>query len=226
MHRIAETTRARVIFGLLLIGLLACPAAADTEPAVPDPHDAATPEPEPGNGWLPDSPVFLNTNGHAGRFARDTWTVQAYGSVAIGDSAGALYVGHVGVGYHLMDNLSINAEAVGGYIDDIRNGDESNAGIFGLDLLARWHMAQGDGWTVFLDAGAGIAQSSERFPADGTRFNFTPQAGMGFTLDVADDVVLLVGARWQHISNADRHGSDRNPGLDTALTYLGVMFTF
>ena len=48
----------------------------------------------------------------------------------------------------------------------------------------------------------------------------TPQAGFGFTFEVADDTRLLVGGRWHHISNATLF--DSNPGRDSLLLYLGL----
>ena len=81
-----------------------------------------------------------------------------------------------------------------------------------------------------MEGGAGIQESSDPFPEGktniGTHFNFRPQLGMGFTVGLTDQVRLMAGARWLHISNADRDGSVHNPGYDAVLVYSGLMIPF
>ena len=99
-----------------------------------------------------------------------------------------------------------------------------NAEAVNFNLIFQWHFAGGRGWTAFLDGGAGIMYSNHSVPDDGSHFNFTPQAGFGFTFDISDQMRFLAGARWQHISNANT--SNNNPGRDSILSYVGVSVPF
>ena len=158
-------------------------------------------------------------------FIAGTWTFQTYGSAAFGDENGEIYAGHIGAGYHPWDNVSINLEAFGGHID-FEDGSHGEAAVGGLDLLVRVHIHKGDGWTLFVDVGAGLQQSTRPLPYNGTHFNFRPQGGLGVTVRVRDNAMLIAGARWLHISNANKDGQDVNPGYDSAFLYTGLMIPF
>ena len=152
-----------------------------------------------------------------------TWTVQTYGSATLGNDEGRLYLSHVGGGYFVLDGLSVNLEGVFGAVDSERNGDPY---AVGFDLLLRWHFLKTQSWSVFADGGAGMLWIEDRFPTSGTRQNFTPQVGLGVTLHLADQLNLIAGVRWHHISNASKRGEDRNPGFDGALVYGGLVIAF
>jgi hypothetical protein len=169
-------------------------------------------------------------------FDDGSWTFQSYASVTWGEHDNTLAQVHVGGGYFFIDGLSINLQLVGSFLHshdvddsgedgDPHSGDDSGAG--GLDALFRWHFLRDkeEGrWSIFADAGAGIMVSSESFPADGSHFNFTPQAGLGGTLRLTDRLHLIGGVKWYHVSNA--YTQDRNPGYDGVQGYLGVMIPF
>jgi hypothetical protein len=164
-------------------------------------------------------------------FSQDTWSFQTYGTASFGDGAnqGEVWTLHVGAGYFLRDGFSVNLEGVGAYIDmnpnDAAQGGQAAGG--GLDLLLRWHFLRDRDWSLYADGGAGFLQSSQSFPADGTHFNFTPQAGFGGTLHLVDGLYLMGGTRWYHISNARiPHGAARNPGYDSIMFYAGLMILF
>jgi hypothetical protein len=161
-------------------------------------------------------------------FAAGSWTMQAYGSATFGGDAGELYLAHVGFGYHIWDNFSFNAEMFGGGFNAEDKGGETggDGGIVGVDLLARYHFYRGDGWSLYGDFGSGFSQSSISFPANGTQFNFTPQAGVGALIDLDDCMHLMLGVRWHHISNARMNGIKQNPGYDGAMIYAGVLLRF
>jgi len=161
-----------------------------------------------------------------GGFAKaGTWTFQLYGSAAFGDRNGDVFTGHVGVGYHFIDDVSINLEVIVGAID-IRKGDQETATVYGLDLLVRYHFYKHGAFSLYAEGGAGLQQSTEPFPVGGTHFNFRPQAGIGLTLGLSEEVRLIVGARWLHISNADKEGNLMNPGFDAGVIYTGLMIPF
>lgn len=158
-------------------------------------------------------------------FAAGRWVSPFYVSGAIGNEGQLIQV-HVGLGYYILNRLSLNFEAVGGYADadDQPTAVGGDSATVGFDLLARWHVLVGPNWSVYLDGGAGLRQFGPRsYPAAGTHFNFTPQAGAGATLRLNHDLWLMGGARWLHISNADIDGEDQNPGDDAVQVYLGAL---
>lgn len=160
--------------------------------------------------------------------AEGHWSFQVYGSGTVGKNSNAIYGGHIGVGYHFLDGVSINAEFVGEafHMQDTpaATGGDTAGGAF--EILFRWHLLRGDGWSVFTDIGAGIMEASDSFPSEGTHFNFRPQAGFGATLKLTDDLYLIGGLKWFHISNARIEGVEHNPSYDSLMYYAGVMIPF
>lgn len=96
----------------------------------------------------------------------------------------------------------------------------------GLDLTLRYHFFQLDRFTLFGDLSGGIAQANRIVPPGGTYFNFTAQLGIGATWRIAERVDLVAGFNYFHLSNAAIRGINRNPDLNAAQPYLGVMFRF
>ncbi len=154
-----------------------------------------------------------------------SWTFQTYGSAALGDRTGNVFTAHVGAGYYMKDDLSINIELLAGEIN-INEGTEGVASVVGVDLLLRYHFRKEGPWTFYLEGGAGLQQSSDPFPTVGTHFNFRPQAGIGFTVELLDRARLMSGVRWLHISNANKDGPLKNPGYDGVMIYSGLMIPF
>lgn len=158
-------------------------------------------------------------------FAAGAWIGQVYGSGTLGLDHSGIYLLHAGVGYHVADRFSINLEGVFGHLNA---GDDQgeDGGVIGFDLLLRWHLVTTDNWSFYIDGGAGLIWFNDEFPSRGTHQNFTPQLGLGFTLRLSDHARLMAGARWHHISNANKSGIDRNPGFDGVMFYGGIMFPF
>jgi len=157
-------------------------------------------------------------------FAKGTWTFQTYGSGTFGDyDHGQIYTFHIGGGYHFQDDLSVNLEAFGGAVDPGSVSGDDEGGVGGLDLLLRWHFHKEENYTFYIDGGAGIQFATTNFPSD-SHHNFRPQAGIGMTWKLKDDVRLMTGVRWLHVSNAGTTAG--NDGLDTAQIYAGLMFNF
>lgn len=175
-------------------------------------------------------PPFQPLNSHD-PFAEGRWSLQIYGSGTYSSGDDRVYGGHVGIGYHILDGVSLNADLGGNFLtmDDSNNPPATGGDSFGgtLDLLVRWHFLRGDGWSIFAEGGCGLMESAESFPAAGTHFNFRPQFGMGVTLKITPEVHLMGGARLLHISNAGINAdSGHNPGYDSGMFYLGLMFPF
>ncbi|MBI4524099.1 MAG: acyloxyacyl hydrolase [Deltaproteobacteria bacterium] len=154
-------------------------------------------------------------------FAAGTRNITIYPSAAAGKSGRKIYAGHVGLGYYVIDNLSINLEGVGYGIDQ-----DNDTGAVGLDLLPRWHYMRAADWSLYLDGGAGIIYSNNRLGESGTHFNFTLQGGLGVTYHLTGNLIPITGLRWFHISNARIQGKDRNVGFDSPMFYLGLMKPF
>ena len=171
-----------------------------------------------------NSPIFL-TQSEAesdrpdfGAKGQTRWFVQgAAATEGDGESFGLL---GGGASYFFAKGHSINL-ALNALAFDLP--DKDPVGL-NLDLLVRSHWIRGENWSIYIDGGAGIIVSSSRVPNEGSSFNFTPQGGLGASINVnkEKDQRLLIGARWHHISNANTFES--NPGLDTYMGYVGMTF--
>ena len=214
MNRIAACRPVGMVLALLA-GLAATGVASPARAA-----GAARPSEATTATTAPASPAASP----AGDFAAGTWSLSLYGGYDRefrGDPQ--LGYGAVGVGYYAFDNFSVNAEARTLYADQDAGRDTT---VFALDLLIRHHLIRGDGWSIFVDASAAVSQSLYHLPADGTHFNFMEEAGVGATFKVADNVHLIGGVRYWHLSNARLRGADENPGLNGVGGYVGLLFTF
>jgi hypothetical protein len=154
--------------------------------------------------------------------AANTWRLNVFGGGGQkpdGDDETMLR-GGVGFSYFFIDNLSWEIELSALHFE--QHGPDADAG--NAALLLRWHLLSDVNWSLFVEMGAGIMLSTEDIPPGGSAFNFTPQAGGGFTVELHEDVRLHVGARMHHVSNGSLY--DGNPGLDSWLVYLGVSVPF
>jgi len=156
-------------------------------------------------------------------FSRGTRKWQIYPSFAGGDQGkGNLYALHFGYGKFLWDQFSFNVDIFGAYI---RSGIDDNGIGYGLDLIFRQHflMKNDDTYSVYLDLGGGFEIQSTEFA--GTRnFNFRVLGGGGGTVRVTENVRLMGGLRYLHISDAGIDGG--GGGFDGYQVYGGVMLPF
>jgi len=126
----------------------------------------------------------------------------------------------VGVSWFIEEDLSLDLEFNAFGTDQTGN----DAAGFNFNVLLRWHFLARETWSIYLDGGAGMLITSSDVPEEGSSFNFTPQAGVGASFDVWARNRLLVGARWQHISNANLYSN--NPGRDSVMAYVGLSIPF
>lgn len=156
-------------------------------------------------------------------FSRGTRKWQIYPSFAGGDQGkGNLYALHFGYGKFLWDQFSFNVDIFGAYI---RSGIDDNGIGYGLDLIFRQHflMKNDDTYSVYLDLGGGFEIQSTEFA--GTRnFNFRVLGGGGGTVRVTENVRLMGGLRYLHISDAGIDGG--GGGFDGYQVYIGMMIPF
>jgi hypothetical protein len=98
---------------------------------------------------------------------------------------------------------------------------------FNGSMILRWHFINNGKWTVYSDLGIGLLLATSPVPSEGTSFNFTPRAGVGFTRQLTEEGVRLdMGVRWAHVSNARISGAVDNPSRDSALLYVAIIFPF
>lgn len=164
----------------------------------------------------------------AANFLQGSWSFQAYGSATVGDDAGELYLAHAGLSYFLFDNFSVSFEGLGGVVDAeaVAGASDRDGSTIGFDLLARWFFAHQGGFSVYAEGGIGMIWLEDAFPVNGTHQNFTPQVGMGAIWRATDNLHIMGGVRWHHISNARKSGKNNNPGFDGAMIYAGIMIPF
>ena len=155
------------------------------------------------------------------------WMLQVGGAFEVRDSDNRFMLLGGGVSYFITDDLSLDLELNGMYFD--QNGDDASG--VNIALLLRWHFVARDTWSIYLDGGAGVLETTRKVPGSspqepdgGSRFNFTPQAGGGFTLALDEHTRFFAGIRWYHISNAQLF--EDNPGRDHIYLYAGVSLPF
>jgi len=156
-------------------------------------------------------------------FAKGSWIVTAYGGWSEefnDDTEEAFGYGSLGVGYHPIDDFSINLEA-NFYAWDQKPGSDPLAG--GLSLLTRWHFYRRDRFGLHLEGQAGfLVADNDVVESDAGDFQFVLGTGVGATYQINPNVILMGGVRYNHVSNANTSGN--NPGFDGVGGYFGLMF--
>lgn len=132
------------------------------------------------------------------------------------------YGTNVAASYYFGDEVSIGLDVQGYFADQPRD----DTGVAGLGGLLRWHFLADGHYTLFADAALGGSFAEAAVPEFGTHFNWTVRGGVGATIKLRDDLHLVGGSRFMHLSNGNLHGRDQNPSFDGLQFYAGVMFTF
>ena len=153
---------------------------------------------------------------------QETWRWNLQGGYAkdVKDSDNTLAIFGVEFEYFMEDDLSLDLGFFGLDIDQ----EGSSASGLNFTLQLRWHFISHETWSMFLEGGAGLLRTSKKVPPGGSRFNFTPQAGLGFSFDIGNQNRWLVGVKWHHISNANLY--ETNPGRDSIMVWTGISFPF
>ena len=167
--------------------------------------------------------VADTTRAQSGAFDVGSWTLSAYGSYAEGFRLrdDKLATATLSVGYYFADHWSINAEGVYFSFDEPTQTD-----AVGGNVIIRWHFLTRDRYSLYLDFGGGMLDARDEIPAGGTEINFDARAGLGGTIRLLNDLHLMGGVRYFHLSNGNIHGLDENPSIDAIEGYMGVMLTF
>jgi hypothetical protein len=147
------------------------------------------------------------------------WWIEAGGGTNF-DHGWVALVG-LGVEWYPVDGF-----ALGVRLDGIGVGLEETptSGGVGASILVRWHVLRREKWSLYLEGGCGLAYFSDSVPRGAAQLNFTPECGIGMSLALSDEVRLLTGVRWYHISNAQT--ASNNPGIDMLQGYVGITMPF
>lgn len=149
------------------------------------------------------------------------WTIQGAGGFEFDDDSNAFGLVGFGVSYFVVDDVSLDGELNGMFFSQA--GDQDPAGL-NANLLLRWHFFTRDTWSIYVDGGAGLLVTTDDVPDGASSFNFTPQIGLGASVELNDRTRLMTGVRLHHLSNAN---TDRNnPGRDSLLGYVGLSIAF
>ena len=156
-------------------------------------------------------------------FRKGTRTAEADGAFVqpIRFSSDKFYQASFALGYYFVDDVAVNAEVAGYFVDQPKD----DAVVLAGGVLLRWHFLQAERYTLFADGGFGVSIADTPVPEFGTHFNYTPKGGVGATIRLRDDLHLIGGARFFHMSNANLHGREQNPSQDGVQYYLGVVLT-
>ncbi len=178
--------------------------------------------PEAPQQVIPEDDVDLATR--VARFGEQgswRWNVQGGFGAEFEETDKRFGLGGLSFSYFIADDFSIDFEFNGLYFDQ---PTAENAGGFNLNVVLRKHVLARDDWSLFVDIGGGVMETSDAVPAGGSSFNFVAQAGVGVSFDISDEVRLLTGVRWHHISNGRTF--DNNPAQDSLYAYAGLSFPF
>lgn len=157
-----------------------------------------------------------------GRLGSNWWTVGGGVASDFRDTLDSNVL-RVAFGRFLADDVEVSLEFNAW---QFRHEGDDAAG-FNPAVVVRWHCLNRQTWTLFADLGLGVLLASDPVPDGGTRFNFMPRAGVGFTRELSPGGVRLqVGVRWHHVSNARIVGDARNPARDLPMLYAGLMVPF
>jgi opacity protein-like surface antigen len=133
-----------------------------------------------------------------------------------------------GLGCYIEDNFAIHLTATGYYGDKLDTNigrDEAPVYGAGLDAIHRCHVVHYDCWSLYVDGGVGLTETSKSVPTGGTNYNFSLQAGAGVTRQITDGTHFVTGVRWFHLSNGSFF-TDRNPGYDSVRLHAGFLFSY
>jgi Lipid A 3-O-deacylase (PagL) len=164
-------------------------------------------------------PVQLSTEGSDPR-----WFFELLGTGAADVTDRHVGMGGVavGVGYQIFTWLAIDFDTtVSGVAVQNSDGAAINATI-GL----RHTIAKIDKATIFIDIAGGVIEASSELPYGGTHLNNTIDFGPGVYFPLKDNMSLMVGVRYFHVSNAQSEGPDRNPSVNAIKGLVGLVWRF
>lgn len=103
--------------------------------------------------------------------------------------------------------------------DQYHDGNEPARAISTSILMRRRFFVDSTRFEVDLEGGTGPFYADIAVPASTSRFNFVTQVGTSVVIAPHSRLPIVVGYRFQHISNGGY--SPRNPGLNVSALLLG-----
>jgi hypothetical protein len=157
-------------------------------------------------------------------FSQGSWTLEFAGSYIthIRWSEDYFTTASAGAYYYIFDNWAFGLRA-SGYLVDQPNEDGIGSSI---DIMGRIHLLKFDGFTIYFDGGGSRIWTDTAVPEGGTTYNWIGRVGGGASWHIGENMHLMGGARYFHLSNGDEHGRINNPSYDGVEMYLGLIFTF
>ena len=119
--------------------------------------------------------------------------------------------------------LSFHQDWVLSYLDATPQGDSpgGEGGSIGTDFSMLWQHEVGNALTPYYELGGGIQYAAGTpFPAHGSRWMFTINAGVGLLFPLASDRQLNTAIRYLHISNGGLFSN--NAGYDGFHLVIGL----
>jgi hypothetical protein len=104
--------------------------------------------------------------------------------------------------------------------DDYGDGDEDVLAVSGSLLMRRLFRRDSARAQWYAEAASGPMWAQKAVPASTSRFNFITRFGAGTVLLPRSRTPVVLGYRFQHISNGGY--SPRNPGLNVSSLTLGL----
>jgi hypothetical protein len=212
--------------GTALASLVTSAAAADFAPAslrlqlaAEPPPAPAVADPTPTQAPMVDAPARVTYTSRGSQW----WSV---GASAASDSGAFDEVQVYGqFSRFVVDRMEVIGEL------SLRHFDMDSGSALGINpaIIFRYHWWTSDEeatWTFYTDIGIGFVLSTDDVPDTGSSFNFTPRLGLGITRRLDENIRLLLGLRWSHVSNARLWGDDDNPGSDAPMVHVGVIWEF
>jgi len=129
---------------------------------------------------------------------------------------GYFITGEVGEGA-LRGNLEILFEPTLIYLDAT-----PSATVAGAAILPRWVFGASPRVRPYIEAGAGIVGGQVDLPQTNCDVNFLLEGGVGALIFMTERTALTIGARFHHMSNADR--CSQNEGLNSIIGIVGVTY--
>ncbi len=116
----------------------------------------------------------------------------------------------------LRGHLQYGVEAIPFYLQ-FQSSTVYGAGL--TPFLLRYHFTANPRVVPLIELGAGILGTRDAVPEGTSRFNFTPQAGVGVQVMTSSGRGVVFGVRYHHTSNAGiaRH----NPGINAIMLHVG-----
>jgi len=89
-------------------------------------------------------------------------------------------------------------------------------------LMFRWNFHPYHAVLPFIEMAGGVIATNRDVPEGTTRLNFLSHAGAGARFRVAGPWGVVLGYRFQHLSNGST--AARNPGINSNVGYMGIAY--